>query len=65
MRLLGMGLLALSSAFSQQPDLVVVEKVSNSVGFYTSEGQRVAGVPVGKHPHEMVFSRISDLTVAC
>ncbi len=51
-----MGLLALSSAFSQQPDLVVVEKVSNSVGFYTSEGQRVAGVPVGKHPHEMVFS---------
>ena len=35
---------------------MVVEKVSNSVGFYTSQGQRVAGVPVGKHPHEMVFS---------
>ena len=56
MRLLGAGLAALCCGFAQQPDLVVVEKISNSVGFYTADGQRVAGVAVGEHPHEMVFS---------
>ena len=37
--------------------LVIVEKVAGTVGFYTVEGKRVAGVKVGTHPHEIVVSR--------
>ncbi|MGH9632709.1 MAG: YncE family protein [Bryobacteraceae bacterium] len=46
----------LSVAGALAADLAVVEKISGEVGFYTMEGQRVAGVKVGKHPHEIVRS---------
>lgn len=42
---------------AERADLLVVEKKNNSVGFYASSGKRVAGVPVGETPHEMVISR--------
>ncbi|MDA0204416.1 MAG: YncE family protein [Acidobacteria bacterium] len=35
--------------------LVVVEKKANQVGFYASDGTRLAGVSVGETPHEMVL----------
>ena len=57
-------LLAILSAFcaavlaaAERPDLLVVEKKNNSVGFYTSEGHRVGGVLVGETPHEVALSR--------
>ena len=39
-----------------QEFLVVGEKVSGSIGFYTPDGKRTASVPVGKHPHELALS---------
>ena len=36
--------------------LAIVEKGLGSVGFYTEGGKRLSGTPVGKLPHEMVFS---------
>ena len=42
---------------AERADLLVVEKKSNSVGFYASSGRRVGGVPVGETPHEMALSR--------
>jgi DNA-binding beta-propeller fold protein YncE len=39
-----------------RPALVVVEKISGSVGFYTAEGRRIGGVKVGVHPHEIILS---------
>ena len=49
-----LGVPALASA--AHPDLLVVEKKNNSVGFYTSAGQRVEGVLVGETPHEVALS---------
>ncbi len=43
------------AASAQEPVLVVVEKKASQVGFYTSEGERVAGVAVGETPHEMAL----------
>jgi len=40
---------------SADPVLVVVEKKASEVGFYTSSGERIAGVPVGQSPHEMIL----------
>lgn len=42
---------------AERPDLLVVEKKNNSVGFYTSAGYRVGGVLVGETPHEVALSR--------
>jgi YVTN family beta-propeller protein len=36
--------------------LAVVEKIAGEVGFYNAAGKRIAGVRVGKHPHEIVAS---------
>ncbi len=36
--------------------LVVVEKKAGEVGFYSSAGERIAGVKVGETPHEMVLA---------
>lgn len=47
--------LAALPAFAADP-LVVVEKIAGQVGFYSAAGERVAGVEVGKHPHEIVLS---------
>ncbi|MBL8231056.1 MAG: beta-propeller fold lactonase family protein [Bryobacterales bacterium] len=38
------------------PNMVVVEKKAGAAGFYDASGKRVAGVKVGTHPHEIVFS---------
>jgi YVTN family beta-propeller protein len=50
------GLTLASVSFAQKPSLAVVEKIAGAVGFYTADGKRIAGVPVGKHPHEIVLS---------
>ncbi len=52
-------ILLASSAAAPASDgatLMVVEKKANQVGFYTSAGERVAGVAVGETPHEMTIS---------
>jgi len=50
-----LSLLFLSALASAEPMFVVVEKKASEVGFYTSSGDRVAGIPVGQTPHEMVL----------
>jgi YVTN family beta-propeller protein len=37
-------------------EIVTVQKVGASVGFYTPAGELLATVPVGNHPHEMIKS---------
>src|SRR6478609_4662155 len=44
------------SAFAQQADLAVVQKISGTVGFYTNDGRLISQTQVGKHPHEAVLS---------
>lgn len=44
------------SAFGQEADLAVVQKIAGSVGFYTRDGKLVGEVKVGTHPHEAVLS---------
>lgn len=39
-----------------EPVLLVSQKAASSIAFYTWDGQEVATVPVGTHPHEMVLS---------
>ncbi len=59
MLLRGAAILLASSAAAAAADgatLMVVEKKANQVGFYTSAGERVAGVAVGETPHEMALS---------
>jgi YVTN family beta-propeller protein len=36
--------------------LLIGEKVSNTVGFYTPDGRRLGTAEAGKHPHEIVLS---------
>lgn len=48
-------LLAAWPLLAQEVALVVVEKKASEVGFYTSAGERVAGVAVGETPHEMAL----------
>jgi len=40
----------------QNSPLAIVEKKAGAVGFYSSDGKRLAGVKVGEHPHEIVLS---------
>ncbi len=49
-------LLAQGAAAAERADLLVVEKKNNSVGFYSSYGNRVGGVLVGETPHEVALS---------
>jgi YVTN family beta-propeller protein len=39
-----------------QNTLLVLQKEGSSLGFYKPDGTRLAAVPVGQHPHEMVLS---------
>ena len=48
-------LAATAAAAADDVALVVVEKKASQIGFYTSAGERVAGVAVGETPHEMVL----------
>jgi len=56
---LAVPLLAASVAAPQQPALrprlAIIEKVASQVGFYTHDGHRLGGVPVGPVPHEMAL----------
>ncbi|MFN0166534.1 MAG: YncE family protein [Bryobacteraceae bacterium] len=53
---LGLAGLTIPAVLAERPALAVVEKVAGAVGFYTADGKRIAGVKVGTHPHEIVFS---------
>lgn len=44
------------AARAEQAAFAVVEKPGGHVGFYTSEGKRIAAVAVGQYPHEIVRS---------
>ena len=55
MRVLASAALLATALAAQEPALVVVEKKAGEVAFYTSAGERVAGVKVGETPHEMVL----------
>jgi len=46
----------LAGAAAGPAALAVVEKIAGQVGFYSAGGQRLAGVPVSVHPHEIVLS---------
>ena len=41
---------------AQAVELLVLEKLSSQLGFYTVDGKRLAGVAVGRHPHELILS---------
>ncbi len=59
MRLLSLVSLAgmtIPSVLAERPALAVVEKIAGAVGFYATDGRRIAGVKVGTHPHEIVLS---------
>ena len=49
-------MLALVFACSAEGELLVLHKGHSSLGFYSDKGEWIASVPVGAHPHEMVFS---------
>jgi DNA-binding beta-propeller fold protein YncE len=49
-------LFSVLSAFAQEADLAVVQKIAGSVGFYTRDGKFISDVKVGEHPHEAVLS---------
>jgi len=51
--ILASGLLLTSAAAAE---LVVGQKVSGTVGFYSSGRNQLAEIPVGNHPHELAFS---------
>ncbi len=44
------------SVWADSSVYVISQKAESSIGFYTPEGKKLAVVPVGKHPHEMVLS---------
>ncbi|MBL8216054.1 MAG: hypothetical protein JNK87_35360 [Bryobacterales bacterium] len=44
------------AAYSQKPELAIVEKKAGKVGFYTAAGQRVGEVKVGSFPHELAWT---------
>jgi DNA-binding beta-propeller fold protein YncE len=44
------------AALSAQPLLLVLQKGSSSLGFYSLSGEKLSETAVGQHPHEMVLS---------
>ncbi|MDQ6705952.1 MAG: hypothetical protein M3Z85_08295, partial [Acidobacteriota bacterium] len=40
----------------REPALLVLEKGASSLDFYDDSGNKLGGVSVGQHPHEMVLS---------
>jgi DNA-binding beta-propeller fold protein YncE len=46
--------LSVAAAFAQEPALAVVEKKASQLALYNSSGERVASIPVGETPHEIV-----------
>lgn len=58
MRHLAALLLALEPLLAGAADqgLLIVHKAGSALGFYQLDGKHLASVPIGKHPHELVFS---------
>jgi YVTN family beta-propeller protein len=54
--LLPLTLTALALTAAEVPTLLVLLKGANALAYYSREGKLLAMVPVGEHPHEMVFS---------
>jgi YVTN family beta-propeller protein len=50
-------LLAAPLLLAEQQVLLVLLKGASALGIYSMEGQAIAKIPVGLHPHEMVLSR--------
>ena len=44
-------------ALAEPAHLLVLQKGASSLAWYTPDGKLQSSVPVGQHPHEMVFSR--------
>ena len=42
---------------AQDPVYLVLQKGASSLAYYARDGKVLAAIPVGTHPHEMVFSR--------
>lgn len=59
MRMKRLALACLLSCFlpAQETIYLILLKGSNALGYFSSDGRMLATVPVGQHPHEMVFSR--------
>ena len=53
-RCISIGLLTVVAASSAE--LVIIEKGTGQVGFYSTAGKLEAEVPIGGHPHEMAVS---------
>lgn len=49
-------ILVCSPLVAQEKLLLVSHKAASTLDFYTMEGEHLASVPVGKHPHEVVLS---------
>ena len=49
-------LLLSSALLAQDAAYLVLHKGASSLGYYSHDGKLLAAVPVGEHPHEMVFS---------
>ena len=47
---------ATSAAPEPTPRFLVLQKLGNSVAFYTLDGKLTTTIPVGKNPHEMILS---------
>lgn len=45
-----------AALYAQPSHLLVLQKGAHSLGWYTPDGKLESAVPVGRHPHEMVFS---------
>ena len=45
-----------SAAPEPKPRFLVLQKLGNSVAFYTLDGKLTTTIPVGKNPHEMIVS---------
>jgi YVTN family beta-propeller protein len=46
----------IAAAAADAPVLLILLKGANALGYYSRDGKLLASVPVGEHPHEMVFS---------
>src|SRR5688572_13065439 len=56
MRMILIFLLISFAVHAQDAAYLVLHKGASSLGYYARDGKLLATVPVGQHPHEMVFS---------
>jgi YVTN family beta-propeller protein len=56
MRTVCISILLSCIGLAQDAAYLVLQKGASSVAYYTHDGKLVTAIPVGRHPHEMVFS---------